>query len=177
MPAEEAEHWRNKGNEYFKFGDFSKANKSYSTSIEAQPTAQAHANRALVCTKLQEWQQAEADCNEVRSSLIAMQSWQRVDIELRCSFASTQQSSWHCHRQMGPGETAEHHMVAALHVKVGTDLSFSALWSAGCAAGPFVFESLAAACTCAQAARQRARLPVRLAASPAAGAKQRCDQQ
>ena len=64
-PEDEAEFWRNKGNEYFKFRDFVRAKTSYTSSIEAVPSAAAFANRALAGMKLKEWQQAEADCSEV----------------------------------------------------------------------------------------------------------------
>lgn len=64
-PEEDSEFWRNKGNEYFKFCDFARAKSSYSTSIDALPSAAAFANRALASMKLKEWKAAEADCSEV----------------------------------------------------------------------------------------------------------------
>lgn len=65
-PAEAAEFWRGKGNDFFKFGDLARAKECYTTSIEEQPSAAAYANRALMCVKAKEWQQAEADCSLVR---------------------------------------------------------------------------------------------------------------
>lgn len=67
VPAEDAEFWRTKGNEYFKFGDFVKSKDCYSKSLRAVPTAAAHANRALACLKLKEWTLAESDCSDVRT--------------------------------------------------------------------------------------------------------------
>lgn len=64
-PDEDADFWRNKGNEFFKFGDHAKAKQCYTSSIAALPSAAAFANRALVCTKLKEWTQAETDCSQV----------------------------------------------------------------------------------------------------------------
>ena len=66
-PDEDADFWRNKGNEFFKFGDHAKAKQCYTSSIAALPTAAAFGNRALVCTKLKEWTQAETDCSQVCS--------------------------------------------------------------------------------------------------------------
>jgi sperm-associated antigen 1 len=61
----DADFWRNKGNAFFKFGDMHKAKDCYSKSLAAGPSASAFANRALVSTKLKEWDGAEADCTEV----------------------------------------------------------------------------------------------------------------
>ena len=68
-PEEDAEFWRSKGNDFFKFGDYVKAKQCYTSSIAAQPSAAAFANRALVCTKVKEWTQAERDCSQVRLQL------------------------------------------------------------------------------------------------------------
>ena len=64
-PDEDADFWRNKGNEFFKFGNHAKAKQCYTSSIAALPSAAAFTNRALVCTKLKEWTQAETDCLQV----------------------------------------------------------------------------------------------------------------
>lgn len=69
-PEEEAEFWRSKGNDFFKFGDHTKAKHCYTTSIDSVPSAAAYANRALVCTKLKEWRQAEGDCTKVHASSV-----------------------------------------------------------------------------------------------------------
>jgi Potential Monad-binding region of RPAP3 len=46
-----------------------KAKQCYTSSVDALPSAPAYANRALCCTKLKEWQNAEADCSKVCKSL------------------------------------------------------------------------------------------------------------
>lgn len=57
--------WKAKGNEFFKFGDFHRAKECYTSSLAAQESHAAYTNRALVCIKLKEWQQAEDDCTQV----------------------------------------------------------------------------------------------------------------
>jgi tetratricopeptide (TPR) repeat protein len=66
-PEEDADFWKTKGNEYFKFGDHKKAKECYASSIGAKETAAAYANRGLTCLKLKEWEQAIADCTQVLS--------------------------------------------------------------------------------------------------------------
>lgn len=66
---EEAEFWRNKGNDYFKFGDLRKAKECYTTSLQASPSAATYANRALMSVKAKEWSLAEADCTQVQLPL------------------------------------------------------------------------------------------------------------
>jgi tetratricopeptide (TPR) repeat protein len=65
-PAEARDFWKDKGNQYFKVGDFQKAKECYSSSLVAQYSAAACMNHALACLKLKEWQQAEDDCSRVR---------------------------------------------------------------------------------------------------------------
>jgi tetratricopeptide (TPR) repeat protein len=64
-PYEESEFWRNKGNEFFQFGDYARAKHCYTSANAALPSAASFANHALACMKLKEWQQAEEDCSHV----------------------------------------------------------------------------------------------------------------
>lgn len=75
-PIEEAEFWKNKGNDYFTFRDFLKAKDCYSKSLQFLQTVAAYANRALVCIKLKEWKLAEGDCSAV--SFQRTHLWSRV---------------------------------------------------------------------------------------------------
>lgn len=70
--SKDAEFWRIKGNDCFRFGDMIKAKDCYQKSISASPSATAYANRALACSKLKEWEGAEHDCSQVRFSQHAL---------------------------------------------------------------------------------------------------------
>lgn len=72
--------WKNKGNEYFKFGDFLKAKECYSSSLAVLESNAAYTNRALACIKLKEWQQAEEDCTQA-----CHYSSQQSGINMKCS--------------------------------------------------------------------------------------------
>eukprot|EP00892_Ulva_mutabilis_P003850 jgi/Ulvmu1/1837/UM119_0056.1 len=77
-PAQEAEFWKKKGNEFYNFGDLAKAKECYTTSLDSMATAAAHANRALTCLKLKEWKLAEADCNAALAmGSMNLKAWQR----------------------------------------------------------------------------------------------------
>lgn len=89
---EERDMWKNKGNEYFKFGDFNKAKECYSSSLAAQESDAAYTNRALACIRLKEWQQAEEDCTKVNSRSCA-----RTPVSLlKFQTDTAQGSSWLC---------------------------------------------------------------------------------
>ncbi|KAJ3106828.1 RNA polymerase II-associated protein 3 [Phlyctochytrium planicorne] len=54
---------KEKGNEYFKKGEWKRALKQYTSSIALDPTqAVPYVNRAMVHLKLESWQKAEEDC-------------------------------------------------------------------------------------------------------------------
>lgn len=77
-PQADADFWRTKGNEYFKFGDHVKAKECYGSSLRAVKTATAYANRALACIKLKEWDQAGVDCDKaIELDPSYLKAWQR----------------------------------------------------------------------------------------------------
>ncbi|XP_069676526.1 RNA polymerase II-associated protein 3 isoform X2 [Periplaneta americana] len=56
---------KDRGNEYFRSGDYEQAVKHYSTSIALCPTPAAYNNRAIAHLKLHNYNAALADCNQV----------------------------------------------------------------------------------------------------------------
>ncbi|KAL0271138.1 UNVERIFIED_CONTAM: hypothetical protein PYX00_008330 [Menopon gallinae] len=56
---------KDRGNESFKTGDYSTALKYYNLSLKLCPTVNAYNNRAMTYIKLQNYQEALGDCNEV----------------------------------------------------------------------------------------------------------------
>nr|CAB3266503.1 sperm-associated antigen 1 [Phallusia mammillata] len=59
---------KDKGNEAFKCGDFEEAIAYYSRSINLIPVVASINNRALTYLRVEDWKNAEKDCNEVLSS-------------------------------------------------------------------------------------------------------------
>lgn len=62
--ADESDKWKEKGNEYFKRGDWDRAYKCYTKSLGEKVTSVAYANRAMVLLKLKKYESAERDCDE-----------------------------------------------------------------------------------------------------------------
>lgn len=58
----EANYERNKGNEFFKVGDYEEAHMHYTESINCRPTAPAFTNRALTNLKLKNYKNTIDDC-------------------------------------------------------------------------------------------------------------------
>jgi len=76
----EADRERERGNEAYKRGEYSRAIERYDASVAAVETAAAYANRAMCWLKLEEWARAEADCSralELDAVAFGVKAYQR----------------------------------------------------------------------------------------------------